>query len=196
MFQSALTFSFSSLGTAMTNIPSRGMALCSLPELNCAKRMPSYFCISAKRNLPSNLIALARCLLISSPECPPTKPFNWARRKKEPAGAFSRWKVNFAEVLRPPAQETKISPSSSESRLIRKSPVIKPAFMPSAPVRPVSSSRVKTHSMGPCSMSSAANSASSMAHPIPSSAPSVVPSAVSHSPSTYVLMGSLSKSIS
>ena len=74
-------------------------------------------------------------------------------------------------------------------------PVIKPAFIPSAPVSPVSSSRVKTHSIGPCSMLSESRMASSIAHPIPSSAPSVVPLAFIHSPSTYVCIGSFSKSI-
>ena len=68
--------------------------------------------------------------------------------------------------------------------------------MPIAPVRPVSSSRVNTHSIGPCSMSVARRSASCIAQPIPSSAPSVVPSAHSQSPSIYVSIGSLRKSIS
>ena len=71
---------------------------------------------------------------------------------------------------------------------------MKPGFIPSAPVSPVSSSRVKTHSIGPCSMSLLSRIASSMAQPIPSSAPNVVPLALSHSPSIYVWIASFLKS--
>ena len=131
---------------------------------------------------------------MSSPECPPFNPFSEICMKKSPSGASSFSKENVAVVFLPPAHDTNICPSSSESRFMSISPVMNPAFMPIAPVSPVSSSRVKTHSIGPCSMSSLARIASSIATPIPSSAPSVVPFAPIHSPSTYVCMASLWKS--
>ena len=96
----------------------------------------------------------------------------------------------------PPAQPMKISPSSSESRFSRISPCMKPFCISKAPVRPVSSSRVKRHSMGPCSMLSSANTASPVATPMPLSAPSVVPLAFNHSPSIHVSIGSFKKSCS
>ncbi|CDD14487.1 uncharacterized protein BN675_02843 [Parabacteroides merdae CAG:48] len=63
-----------------------------------------------------------------------------------------------------------------------------------APVSPVSSSTVKRHSIGPCSISSDARIASSAATPMPLSAPRVVPLARSQFPSTIVSIGSWSKS--
>ena len=182
MFQSARTVSFSLAGTAKTMTPSRGIALCNLPELNCARRRSIFSC-SLYRKRERILMAFARFLLMSSPECPPFSPLMEAWMKKWPSGAASRVNVNLAEVVFPPAHEMNIWPSSSESRLMSMSPFMNPALIPIAPVRLVSSSRVKTHSNGPCSMSSLSRIASSMAQPMPSSAPSVVPLAVSHSPS-------------
>ncbi len=61
------------------------------------------------------------------------------------------------------------------------------------PVSPVSSSTVKSASIFPCAMSSAASTAL-RGHPEPLSAPSVVPLALTQSPSMIVSMGSFSKS--
>ena len=81
MFQSARMFSFASLGTAMTNWPSRGIALCIFPELNSARRTSNLF-ISLYKNRPSILIALARFFSMSSPECPPLRPLIHPLMKK------------------------------------------------------------------------------------------------------------------
>lgn len=94
----------------------------------------------------------------------------------------------------PPAQPMNNSPSSSESRFSRMSPLMKPSCKAKAPVSPVSSSTVNRHSTGPCSILSSARMASSVATPIPLSAPSVVPLAFSHSPSISVSIGSVRKS--
>jgi len=88
----------------------------------------------------------------------------------------------------------KISPSSSESRLTRYLPVSISSPSSKAPVRPVSSSTVKSASTGPCSTEGSIRTASAAAMPIPQSAPSVVPSALTHPPSMRVRIGSRSKS--
>ena len=63
-----------------------------------------------------------------------------------------------------------------------------------APVRPVSSSTVKSASRGPCSTAGSISAASAAAMPMPQSAPSVVPSALTHPSSMRVRMASCSKS--
>ncbi len=158
------------------------MALCILPLHHECRRRP-YFSFVSYRNRATSLMAFARFLLISSPECPPKSPFSVAFIKKYPSGAFSISYLNVALVVLPPAHDTNICPSSSLSRFISMLPVMNPDFSPAAPVSPVSSSRVKRHSIGPCSMSSESSIASSMAQPMPSSAPSVVPRAFIQSPS-------------
>ena len=80
----------------------------------------------------------------------------------------------------------KSSPSSSESRFSKMSAFMNPSFKAKAPVNPVSSSTVKRHSSGPCSMLSSANMAKAAATPMPLSAPKVVPLAFIHSPSISV----------
>ena len=97
-------------------------------------------------------------------------------------------------VSMPPAQPMKISPSSSESRLMRYLPVSISSPSSKAPVRPVSSSTVKSASTGPCCTAGSIMTASAAAMPMPQSAPSVVPSALTHPPSMCVRIGSLSKS--
>ena len=99
-----------------------------------------------------------------------------------------------ATVSIPPAQPMKSSPSSSESRLTRYLPVSMPSPRPKAPVRPVSSSTVKSASIAGCSRVLSSNTANAAAIPIPQSAPRVVPLALTHSPSMYVSIGSFSKS--
>ncbi len=75
---------------------------------------------------------------------------------------------------------------------------MEPSIIPSprllAPVRPVSSSTVKSASRGPCTRSLSISAASEAAMPMPLSAPRVVPSARSHSPSMIVRMGWVLKS--
>ena len=83
----------------------------------------------------------------------------------------------------PPAQPMVISPSSSESRFSRYLPFSSSAFKPNAPAKPVSSSRVMSTSIGPCSTVSSSIIAIAAATPMPSSAPRVVSRAVTHSPS-------------
>ena len=84
---------------------------------------------------------------------------------------------------KPPAQPTYNSPSSSESRFIRISPLRIFGSRLKAPVIPVSSSIVNSASTGPCSISFDSSTAIAAATPIPLSAPRVVPFAVTHSPS-------------
>ena len=148
-----------------------------------SQRRKSAFTSCSRRKRTKSLFAFPRFLLMSSPECPPVSPFTVTSIALYPAGTDSRSRLYLASVRTPPAQLTKISPSSSESRLISKSPDIKSDFISKAPVRPVSSSRVNTHSIGPCSISVAWRRAISIAIPIPSSAPRVVPFAFNHSPS-------------
>ena len=148
-----------------------------------SQRRKSAFTSCSRRKRTKSLFAFPRFLLMSSPECPPVSPFTVTSIALYPAGTDTRSRLYLASVRTPPAQLTKISPSSSESRLISKSPDIKSDFISKAPVRPVSSSRVNTHSIGPCSISVAWRRAISIAIPIPSSAPRVVPFAFNHSPS-------------
>ena len=70
----------------------------------------------------------------------------------------------------------------------------KPGLRPNAPVNPVSSSIVKRHSIGPCSILFDARIANCAATPMPSSAPNVVSLAVTQSPSITDSIGSLLKS--
>ena len=94
----------------------------------------------------------------------------------------------------PPAQPMKISPSSSESRFNKIRPLKSLGSSFSAPVRPVSSSTVKMHSIGPCCTVGSAMTARAAATPMPSSAPNVVPLAWSQSPLMTASIGSFSKS--
>ena len=83
IFQSARTCSLSAFLTAKTIFPSRGMALCILPLLKLTRRrLPSSFSFSRKRKRARILMALARFLLMSSPEWPPLRPFSEASMKK------------------------------------------------------------------------------------------------------------------
>ena len=94
----------------------------------------------------------------------------------------------------PPAQPTKSSPSSSESRLIRMSPVRNPGLSALAPSNPVSSETVKRASILPCSKELSSRIASCAAIPMPQSAPRVVSLAIIQPSSITYLMGSLEKS--
>ena len=67
-------------------------------------------------------------------------------------GAIAGLYVNTALVSIPPAHPIKISASSSESRFKRIFELKNPFSRANAPVRPVSSSTVKRHSTGPCSI--------------------------------------------
>ena len=169
------------------------MALRRFPPL-ISQRYKSWLLAMRVRKWFKILLALPRPRWISPPEWPPFSPFTSTLKKKYPAGTSISLYVNSATESIPPAHPIKISPSSSESRFKRISPLIKPSFRANAPVSPVSSSTVNRHSSGPCSMLSSARIASSVATPIPLSAPSVVPLAFSHSPSISVSIGSVRKS--
>ncbi len=177
----------------MTACASRAIALRRLPP-SIEHKVKSASLFNKYRKRTRILLALPSPLCISPPECPPFNPFTSILKYNilGLVGRCSQW--NTACVSFPPAQPIKISPSSSLSRFNRISPVMKPFSRALAPVRPVSSSTVNRHSIGPCSISSEARIASSAATPIPLSAPSVVPLARSQSPSTIVSIGSLSKS--
>ncbi len=141
-------------------------------------------------------MALARCILMSQPECPPLQPRSETRKAMSPASVStgSNWKVAVPST--PPAHPTYSSPSVSESRLISVFPCRNPPSSANAPYIPVSSSTVKSASNGGCTTFLSAKIAIAVATPIPLSAPSVVPLAVTHSPfsSMYASMGSFSKS--
>ena len=141
-------------------------------------------------------MALARCMLMSQPECPPLQPRIATRKAMSPSSVSTGSKSKVAVVSTPPAQPTYSSPSLSESRLIKVLPFSTPPSRANAPYIPVSSSTVKSASKGGCTTSLSARIAIAVATPIPLSAPRVVPLAVTHSPfsSTYASMGSFSKS--
>ena len=94
----------------------------------------------------------------------------------------------------PPAQPILISSSSSVSRLSSIVASKCPAFRPSAPVIPVSSSIVNNASRGGCGMSLLSSVANIVATPMPLSDPKVVPSARTQSPSTYIFIPCVIKS--
>ena len=68
-FQQKIQQNAASFLTAKTILPSRGMALCIFPLLKLTRRSsPPSFSFSRKRKRASSLMALARFLLMSSPE--------------------------------------------------------------------------------------------------------------------------------
>ena len=168
------------------------MAFRRFPPLKSAIRKSNSFDASVKKRF-SILLAFPRFLLMSSPECPPRRPLTSSLTANEPAGRASGVKFNVPTVSIPPAHPINNSPSSSESRLSNVFPLKKPGCKANAPERPVSSSTVNRHSMGPCDTSVAVRTAICAAMPMPSSEPSVVPSALTHPSSTKGLMASVSK---
>src|SRR6185369_9877079 len=130
---------------------------------------------------------------MSTPECPPFKPETLIRNGvPEPAALYDT--ARRAVVFTPPEQPIQRVPISSLSRFRKYLAFSMPGPNCAAPVKPVSSSMVKTNSSGPCEMSVLSITASADATPIPLSAPSVVPSALSHSPSRQTLIVPLQKS--
>ena len=138
--------------------------------------------------------ALARPLSMSSPLCPPMPPAIFMRYAF-PDGHVSTGTYGIlAVVSTPPAQPTKSSPSSSESRLMRIFPVMNPGFNAFAPNRPVSSDTVNKASIRPSFRSSLVITASCAAMPMPQSAPRVVSLAISQPSSISYFIGSFEKS--
>ena len=118
------------------------------------------------------------------PECPPSKPSTRISKSLDCFCDDSRLRGNVISVSPPPAQPTYKSPHSSVSRLSIVRPVNPNASASKsmAPVKPVSSSTVKSASIGGRGLSHASGPSSGMesnaraaATPMPLSAPSVVP---------------------
>ena len=138
-------------------------------------------------------MALPRPSLISRPEWPPRKPATLTLTATSSASVSTSWYFIVAVMLTPPALPMTNSPMFSLSIFSRMSPFRVSALRWLTPYMQVSSSAVIRASRGPCSMSFDSKTAMMAATPIPSSAPNVVPFALSHSPSTHVWMGSVSK---
>ena len=119
------------------------IALCLAPPSICDITTSS---LTAYNNLPSNFIALALCLIISIPECPPLSP-DTSIFKAFPS-AFSLLISKSVKVFIPPAQLTKNIPSSSPSILIIVLPSICSPVIAIAPSIPVSSAVVASNSIG------------------------------------------------
>ncbi len=160
-------------GTAKTAMASRGMALRKLPPQTLATHAP-YSLTALVRKRTAILLALARPRLMSMPEWPPCRPVtvNWKPFMSAGVGMVVYLRSKLASI--PPAQPTYISPSVSESRLMRILPFTKPFFNPKAPVMPVSSSMVTRISSGPCFTPGVVTHANAAHTPTPLSAPRVV----------------------
>ena len=172
---------------------SLGIAFRKLPPLISDIRKPKFVKPSNKSRFII-LLAFPSPLIISIPECPPFNPFTEMVNPVVLSALWSSRYVLLAVRSIPPAQPIPISSSSSVSRFKRISPFKMPLSNPIAPVIPVSSSMVKSASKLGCSMAVEAKTAIIEATPKPLSAPSVVPSAVTQSPSTSILIPSVSKS--
>ena len=126
---------------------SRGMALRRFPP-----SMPViHNGVTSRRaciTRASNRLALASPASMSSPECPPLRPPTRIVTAVSPSGTTARSALNAATVSMPPAHPTNTSSRSSESRFIRRGAVIISSPSERAPVNPVSSSTVKSASMG------------------------------------------------
>ena len=176
----------SSLFIAINAVASLGIAFSLPPPVISDTHISHSLCIPVSSE-PNTLIALACCLCISTPECPP-----WS-----PPTVISYTVCTFFDdasllpssishcALTPPAQLTKSTPSVSESIFISLLAVISLVSSACAPSMPISSSLVSTAWIGGCSIVSDASIASIYATAIPSSPPSVVPSAHTLSPSVH-----------
>ena len=133
---------------------------------------------------------------MSQPECPPFNPLTVTLNAVMPEGTLTSLYLSIPFALVPPAHPINNWPSSSESRFINISPFSRPGFKPNAPVIPVSSSTVKSASIGPCSISFDSSTASAVATPIPLSPPRVVPVAFTQPSTMRGLIGSFRKSCS
>ena len=166
------------------------------------RKLPPFISEILKPKLakPSNkirfiiLFAFPRPFMISIPECPPFKPFTTIEKAVVFSGVSSSKYVLDAVTSTPPAQPIPISSSSSVSKFSKISPSKTPPSKPIAPVIPVSSSMVNNASIFGCTISLDDKTAIIAATPKPLSAPKVVPAALIQSPSTNILIPSLSKS--
>ena len=140
-----------------------------------------------------SLMALARFLPISMPECPPARPemTNWYAN---PLG-FGTFSMSISVILfTPPAQEASKVPSSSESKLMRISPFTCSGSSDITPSIPVSSDVVKSAMTLGCWSDLSSSKLMAIATAMPLSAPSVVPFVLIQSPSTTSGIGCVLKS--
>ena len=193
MLAATMAVSFCENGTATTASAYLGIAFLRLPPFMWAILTP-HCSLSLFRYSPIIFIELPLFLLMSSPECPPTSPLTVTEKKYRLSLGSSVSNFSSPMVSLPPAHPMQNSPSSSESRLMSVLAFSQPSFMLVAPYRPVSSSTVNRHSSSLFLTVSDFSMANAIAMPMPSSAPRVVPSAVSHSPSIFVFIGSFSQS--
>ena len=121
------------------------MALSLRPPLTLT-RLKSYFLERAYKVLPISLFEFALSLFISVPECPPTRP-EIVISAVSPF-VFSNVRGRCAVVETPPAQLTRSEPSSSESRFNIILDFRGEQSRLAAPSIPISSSTVKTASIG------------------------------------------------
>ena len=171
------TVSFASASTTNTACAARGIALSFLPPSINTSRMSAAVCI-AFNVLPSVLFALARCLMISMPECPPSSPSTLSCIQTGCIRLHASHTIGIWQTaVIPPAQPTRSCPSSSESRFSIYDACRSSVVIPAAPSMPISSSTVITTSSAGCGISEASKMASANATAIPSSPPRVVRSA-------------------
>ena len=178
--------------TVTTAVAAVGMALPLLPP-SADTRRSSVAADMARSSRPSSTSALARPLLISTPECPPTRP-DTRTASVSPANS-SRISGRWQNTLLPPAQPTVKIPSSSESIFSMVRPCRGVTSSTAAPNIPISSSVVSTTSSRGCCKVVSSSAASAMATAMPSSPPRVVPLAPTRSPSTKRSRPSLSMSL-
>mmetsp|Transcript_108281 Transcript_108281/g.334396 ORF Transcript_108281/g.334396 Transcript_108281/m.334396 type:complete len:310 (-) Transcript_108281:327-1256(-) len=184
-----------SSGSATTARASRGIALCLSPPSMATSSAAGIWESTSEARAPAITTALPRPSWMLMPLWPPSKPRTCSSKATAPRGLALRGAWISSMEFPPPAQPTYTLPNSSVSRFsILVAVTILPSS-PNAPVRPVSSSTVKSASIGGSLASGPiSRTASAAATPTPLSAPSVVPVAFSHSPSTLSRMGSVAKS--
>ena len=170
----------------------RGMALRMLPPFQEASRASSSI-MAWRTSRAISLLALARPWLISRPLCPPFRFLMVTMKAASPSSASLSLYWMDAVMFTPPALPITNSPIVSLSIFRRMSPFSVSGARWFTPYMQVSSSAVMSASSGPCTSSLLSITAMMAATPMPSSDPSVVSLAFSHSPSTHVSMGSVSK---